>query len=379
MGRLFWKFFLLIGLVQLVSVLAVGASIYYFNDEHGADYHHGRPPEPRSEAGRMDRPPAVGRPEDTNDGGHARFFIPVPPMIGGVLTSLITAALLAWYLAKPIRGLRAAFVSASGGDLTVRVGHSMGRGNDEVIDLGREFDRMVERLHNLVDGQRRLLHDVSHEMRSPLARIQAALGLASQQPAHGAHAAQITAALERIDREATKMDRLVGELLALARLQAGFTGAMDEDIDLRELLEVIVDDARFEAAASGRQVDIDGVPDLVIRGNVELLRRALENVVRNAVKYSAEGGSAHIAARALDDGKSVLVSVLDDGPGVPAADLTAIFEPFFRSRTNAGHEGYGLGLAIAHRVVQAHGGTIAAANAHGGGLRVDIRLPVHAA
>ena len=272
-------------------------------------------------------------------------------------------------MARPIRTLRSAFDAAASGRLDIRIDGKMGRGKDELTDLGRDFDIMVERLDTLITGQRRLLHDVSHEMRSPLARMQAAIGLASQQPEQAAEA------MARIERESVRMDRLIGELLALARLQAGFTGSMDDDIDLRELMAVIIDDAGFEARARNRSVATIVEAEGLVRGNVELLRRALENVVRNAIKYSYEGGTVTLAGGSAGNGR-VAITVCDSGPGVPPADLASIFEPFFRGQNGGSAEGHGLGLAIARRIVEAHGGTISASNNAGGGLCVRIELPL---
>jgi len=373
MGRLFWKFFLLVGLVQVIAVIGVGASFVYLPGAHP-------PPPPPGAPGGPPAHAAAGAPRGTGappHGPHDRapapeFFLvdmPPNPVIGAVVASIFSAGLLAWYLAKPIRSLKAAFAAAAAGDLAVRVGNAMGRGKDEMTDLGREFDGMVERLHALVTGQRRLLHDVSHEMRSPLARIQAALGLASQQPAKTGEA------MERIDIEAMRMDRLIGELLALARLQAGFVGPMNEEVELHELMGVIVDDARFEATNRGRSVVVDRESDAWIHGDAGLLRRAIENVVRNAIKYSPDGGTVHIAAYDDAQRESVVVAVQDQGPGVPEADLGAIFDPFFRSASGQKQDGHGLGLAIARRIVEAHGGTINASNRAEGGLCIEMLLP----
>jgi signal transduction histidine kinase len=389
MGRLFWKIFLLITLVQMISVLAVGVAIGLHGgfERHGPEY---RSPGPPMDGAPGDRPPPPygmapdrgvpppGAPSDPRgfephrDRGAGGLLLRIPPepIIGGLLASAVTAALLAWYMAKPIRTLRDAFDAASTGTLDVRISGKMGRGKDELTDLGRDFDAMVERLHALIAGQRRLLHDVSHELRSPLARMQAAIGLANQQPE------QAREAMGRIERESVRMDRLIGELLALARLQAGFTGRMDDDIDLRELLAVIMDDAGFEARSRNRSVqshvDIDGL----VRGNVELLRRAVENVVRNAIKYSYDGGLVIVRATADNAARSMVITVRDSGPGVAEVDLTAIFEPFFRGTGGGNADGHGLGLAIAKRIVEAHGGTISAANHAGGGLCVRIDLPL---
>ena len=383
MGRLFWKLFALITLVQMLIVLAVGFSFVLSGGVPHPDginappAGHGPPP-PDFDPARPPPPGAIDPGSPAFDHGHGpgpgphqpHIVIPPQPIIGGLVGSVITAALLAWFLAKPIRSLRDAFMAAAAGDLDVRITGKMGRGKDEMTDLGRDFDLMVERLQALIVGQRRLLHDVSHEMRSPLARMQAAIGLAGQQPE------DTREALLRIERESVRMDRLIGELLALARLQSGITGEMDDAIDLRELLGVILDDAAFEARARNRvvtaRIDVDGF----VRGNVELLRRALENVVRNAIKYSYEGGQIIVAARPDAAGARALVSVCDSGPGVPEPDLAAIFEPFFRGANGGNADGHGLGLAIAKRVIGAHGGTIGAANQVRGGLCVEISLPL---
>jgi two-component system OmpR family sensor kinase len=383
MGRLFWKLFLLIGLPQLGAMFLVG--IFYamhIHDRFEREGNHRPPPylqgapggeRPFAQGDHQGPPPPGDHPPPDFD-DHAPLLVPPPPLIGGVLATIVSSAWLAWLLTRPVRHLRQAFITAASGDLTVRVGNKIGAGRDELHDLGMEFDRMVERLDALVSGQRRLLHDVSHELRSPLARMQAAIGLAGQQPD------QARAAMERIDRESVRMNRLIGELLALARLQAGFTGAMDEEIEIRELMSVIVDDARFEAKTKGRTVHVEGGEvEATVRGNVELLRRAIENIVRNALKYSFENGEVRIATRTRSDRPVVVISVADAGPGVPEPDLEAIFEPFFRGLASSDQEGHGLGLAIARRVVLTHGGKITASNVATGGLRVEIELPLVAA
>jgi two-component system OmpR family sensor kinase len=386
LGRLFWKFFLWVGAIQMASTLGIGFWIAY--DHHRFDQ---RPPPPPygaphpggadGEAPRSapDRPPPDG-PHGTPrrggpDGpapGEARHIIPLEPFIGGVLASLGCAALLAWYLSKPIRTLRGAFAAAEAGELDVRIAGSMGGGSDEIKDLGRDFDRMVARLQLLIQSQRQLLHDVSHEMRSPLARIQAAIGLAGQQPE------QMRAAMERIERESVRMDRLVGELLALARLEARAAGDAEEFVDLHELLSAIVDDARFEAQARGRRLQATLAAGPMVRGNAELLRRAVENVVRNAIKFSPEGGSIEVDLRFAPGARAALLTIEDGGPGVPEAELESIFQPFFRSSRTAAAQGNGLGLAIARRVVERHGGRIAASNRAPGGLCVRLELPLAA-
>jgi two-component system OmpR family sensor kinase len=231
---------------------------------------------------------------------------------------------------------------------------------------------MSTQLRALMDNQRRLLHDVSHELRSPLARLQAAIGLAHQQPAN------MAASLERIERESVRMDKLVGELLTLSRLDTGAALPPREDIALMELVEEVAADARFEAEHLDRHVAVSGSAAVQVRGAPDLLWRAIENVVRNAVKHSGAGGGVEIMVEAA--GGAVLLRVIDDGPGVAEADLETIFQPFYRSNPSANNiDGHGLGLAIARRVIEAHGGTISAANRDAGGLCVTITLPCSAA
>jgi two-component system OmpR family sensor kinase len=295
--------------------------------------------------------------------------LPYITMAVGTLASLLFASLLAWYFSRPIRALRGAFEAASGGDLAPRFGGAKRRRGDELADLGHDFDRMSAQLRALMDNQRRLLHDVSHELRSPLARLQAAIGLAHQQPD------KVAVSLERIERESARMDKLVGELLTLARLETAAGLPALEKIPMMELIEEIAGDAAFEANSQQRHVLVSGFSAAQVDGTPDLLWRALENVVRNAIKHSPEGGTVEIAVASTL--AQIEVHVLDRGPGVADADLVTIFEPFYRSNPLANNsDGHGLGLAIAQRVVAAHGGTIVATNRAGGGLRVTIALPV---
>ena len=309
-------------------------------------------------------------PTQSNMARHSPPPSPLLPISIGILASLGFSALLAWYLAKPIRHLRSAFDAVAVGKLDTRIGPRMGRRRDEIADLGRDFDRMAGQLQILLGSQRRLLHDVSHELRSPLARLQAAIGLARQQPE------KLDASLDRIERESGRLDELVGELLTLSRLEAGMSGAVDEEVDLVELVASIADDARFEAEAHGRQVEFSGAGEALVKVRAELLHRAFENVIRNAVKYTGEGTAVEVRVERRAAPDRLIVTVDDRGPGVPESDLEAVFEPFFRSGSGAKTAGFGLGLAIARRAIEAHGGSIRALNRPGGGLQVEIVLPV---
>lgn len=301
------------------------------------------------------------------------FFFPIMPILASTVASLFFAMLLAWYFSQPIRQLKSAFASAASGNLNERLAPLMGKRNDELADLGREFDSMTDKLRALMDSQRRLLHDVSHELRSPIARMQAAIGLARLQPE------KMPITIERIEREGIRMDKLVGELLTLSRLEAGVTGAMEDHIRMEELLGEIIDDARFEGEANHRHVEGMVRSDAVITGGAELLHRAIENVVRNAIKQTAIETTVTINAQVETQQQQLRISVRDHGPGVPEDELQLIFEPFFRSsRTQKNSNGYGLGLTIARRIIEAHGGTIMASNCAHQGLCVEIVLPYDA-
>lgn len=306
--------------------------------------------------------------------------VPYSLLLMGGLAGLVFAALLAWYIARPIRVLRRAFGQLAQGDLNTRVTPDMGHRRDELADLGRDFDHMAGRLGQLVSAQRQLLHDVSHELRSPLARLQVAIGLARKNAPTPDTAT--AAAFDRIERESGRLDMLVGELLTLSRLEARGEEDWDEYFDMLELTDAVIADASFEADNAGIELRYtqtgfaSDAPEALVRGRAELLHRALENIVRNALKYSQRGQTVSVALTHADDKVTVVVS--DQGPGVPAEQLEMMFEPFVRLHNTGMATGYGLGLAIAQRAVMAHRGTIAAANRPEGGLAVTMALPVTA-
>ena len=277
---------------------------------------------------------------------------------------------LARYLSSPMGVLRRATRRLSDGDLSTRVGGAVARRRDEIGQLARDFDAMAERLEALVGAQRRLLGDVSHELRSPLARLVVALELARGRA--GEDAAE---PLDRIGREADRLDRLVAQLLLLERLESGAAAGEKEPVDLTGLLAEVADDAAFEAAADSREVRLEAAGAVTVSGFPDLLRSVFENVLRNAVRHTRAGSAVEIALAVADD--AVEVSVTDRGPGVAESELERIFEPFFRveEARDRASGGTGLGLAIAARAVRAHGGTIAAANHPDGGLVVTVRLP----
>ncbi|MCU0950019.1 MAG: HAMP domain-containing histidine kinase [Burkholderiaceae bacterium] len=310
--------------------------------------------------------------------GTLRRHLPdwVVPAGTALLASLLMAALLAWYFARPIRALDGALRRAGEGDLTVRVAPGLGRRRDEVAQLGHGFDRMLQRIDALLQAQSRLLHDVSHELRSPLARLQVAAALARRDPA------QAVTMLDRVELETERMDRLVEEILTLARLESDAAVAeAREAIDLAALVEDSVDDARIEAQAQRKSVTLvmHGEPQL--SGQPALLQRAIDNVLRNAVQHAPEGGTVEVTVQsapgAATAGRNAQVLVADRGPGLSEDECRQVFEPFVRGRDSRS-QGFGLGLAIAQRAVQSHGGGIVARNRLGGGLLVTISLPAAA-
>jgi len=297
---------------------------------------------------------------------------PLLPLAAGTVASLVFGALLAWYVARPIRHLREAFSALSQGRLETRVAPLIGARRDEVADLGHDFDRMAQQLQTLIDAQRSLLHDVSHELRSPLARLQAAIGLARQSPQ------KLESSLARIESEIERLNELVGQLLTLSRLGATVGGELlerPEPIDLVDLVGAVTADADFEAQASGRSVVFEGRGEVPARVRVELVHRAVENVVRNAIRHTAAGTTVEVTLAPEPATNGVRIRVADRGPGVEEDELESIFEPFYRGRGSPGR-GFGLGLAIARRAVEAHGGTVRAWNREAGGLVIDMFLPV---
>jgi two-component system OmpR family sensor kinase len=258
----------------------------------------------------------------------------------------------------------------AGGDLGLRVMPLIGTRHDELADLGRDFDLMAERLQAAMEGQRRLLHDVSHEVRSPLARLQAAVGLLRRKYVNEEQT------VERIEEEIVRIDRLVGDLLKLSRIEAGEMAGIEEDVDLHELVAEIVADANFEAQGTGRSIVWNNGASALLRGRPDILRVAIENIVRNALKH-APGSRDVTIETSIDEARSAYrIQVLDSGPGVAPGELAKMFTPFFRSTQATGTDGYGLGLAIARRSIEAHGGSITAVNRAEGGLAVAIELPL---
>lgn len=306
----------------------------------------------------------------------------VPPSWGMTLIRLIVVLTvsgficywLARYLTAPVLKIGAAARRLAAGDLSARVSPALGKRNDELSRLALDFDWMAERIGSLLNGQRTLLRDISHELRSPLARLNVALELCRKEAGREA-----AGALDRIERESGRLNEMIGHLLTLNRVESDTAVRKTGRIDLAGLVREIAADAEFEAGALERAVKVTALESFDLEGDEEMIRRAIENVVRNAVRYTREGGDVEISLR-LDHSGTVgtaVIAVRDHGKGVPQAALAHLFQPFYRVGEGREREtgGTGLGLAITEAAVRLHGGSVSATNAPGGGLIVEIRLP----
>lgn len=293
-------------------------------------------------------------------------------MVLGV--SAVVCLVLVRRLSRPIQSLREAATRIAGGDLARRVGNELVDEPSEVSTLARDFDRMAGRLGALLSAQQRLVRDVSHELRSPLSRLRVAIELGRRSPSDPV---AVATTLDRITRDVERLDVLVGEVLDLARLQArlGSDSSASVSVPLHELVNAVVSDADFEAEAQGRSVRADRLDPFHLSGRAEELRRAVENVVRNAIRFTPEGTAVVVKLEA--DISGAVLTVTDQGAGVPEDALTCLFEPFFRVEPDRERSkgGLGLGLAIAERAVHLHGGTVSARNVPGAGLEVRMSFP----
>jgi two-component system sensor histidine kinase CpxA len=290
-----------------------------------------------------------------------------------ILVSGFVCFWLARYLTGPIVRLRTATHQLASGDLRARAVETSRK--DEIAELVHDFNRMAERLELLLNSQKQLISDISHELRSPLARLNVALGLARQRASDDS-----IKALDRIELEADRLNEMIGKLLTLARMESGEPPAERSLVQIPDLLQEVVADADFEARSRGCGVNFAQVEDCTTTGNPGLLRSAFENVVRNAVRYTAPNSEVEIRLRCQPQNGSesvAIISVRDHGPGVPDDEIKNLFRPFYRLDVARERQtgGVGLGLAIAERAIRLHQGTIGVRNAEGGGLLVEIRLP----
>lgn len=289
-----------------------------------------------------------------------------------ILAVILTAGLgcyaLARYLSSPISKLRTATQKLASGDLQSRVAEEVGNRHDELAALARDFDNMAERIENLINSQKRLTRDVSHELRSPLARLNVALELAKAK-SNG----DTGGLLDRIEREGRQLNDMISQILTLSKLESQSETIEKHDINIGKLVERVVADADFEAASQNKKVEIVENSEAKIYGNENLLRSAVENVLRNAVRYTKDKVEVSVNGGAGETS----IKIRDNGTGVPDQELEKLFKPFHRVAEARERKsgGVGLGLAIAEQAVHAHKGKIAAQNAAGGGLIVEIKLP----
>ena len=342
------------------------------------------------------------RPVPAGDGGSYAFvtYMPIGPrprdrhspfwilsdnaweLFVRVLAVVLVAGALCWLLARyivtPVVKLREVTRQVTEGDLSARVGPRLGGRRDELAAMGHDFDEMAARIETLLGAQTRLLRDISHELRSPLARLSVALDLARKRAGSAA-----AGDLDRIEREAKRLNEMIGQLLALSRWESDGNGMRAEEFDLAALVRDVAADADFEAQGRDCSVVVEECDACMTRGTPQLIRSAVENVMRNAVRYTPEGTAVKISLRCRREngGGEAVIIVRDEGKGVPEESLKEIFRPFYRLDDSRTREtgGTGLGLAITERAVRLHGGTVKAENVPGGGFRVELRLPVNAA
>jgi two-component system, OmpR family, sensor histidine kinase CpxA len=288
-------------------------------------------------------------------------------LVSGLICSLLTR-----YLTAPILRLQEMSQKLTAGDLSVRAGPGLAQRRDEIGELIRDFNAMAARIEELISRQRQLTSDVSHELRSPLARLNVALDLGRQRKGDDP-------AFDQMDEDIRLLDEMIGRLLTIAKLDISAQQVPMLDVDLADLLSQIVRNAEFESRELNGGISLASSEQCIVWGNAELLYSAIENVVRNAVRYTERGSCVEVCMQyiSLSGRPSVHLTVRDYGPGVPEPELRNIFQPFYRVAAARDRQsgGTGLGLAIADRVVRMHGGTIRAENAATRGLRIEIVLP----
>jgi two-component system sensor histidine kinase CpxA len=280
--------------------------------------------------------------------------------------------LLSLYLTKPLRSLQSAAKSIATGKLNTRVGHFRGHNKDEIAELSSEFDRMAEQLEALVYSKERLLQDISHELRSPLARLNIAIELGRKKTRNLADTE-----FSRMETECLRLNYLIGEILDFARLEKSTMELTLNQTNMAELLADIIQDANYEFGKDSMPIIADTIEACHLLIDDRLIHRAIENIVRNALHYSPPDHKVLISLHYNDIRTRVYIDIKDHGPGVPEDQLEKIFNPFYRVDTSRTKKtgGYGLGLAIAARAISMHEGTIDARNNPEGGLLVRINLP----
>ncbi|MGO2372615.1 MAG: ATP-binding protein [Pseudoalteromonas prydzensis] len=284
-----------------------------------------------------------------------------------LLASLTLSFIFSRNLIAPINHLKQAAVKLANGDLTARADIDPNR-QDELGVLGRDFNSMATQLEQLISAQKRLLADISHELRSPLTRLKMATGLAQMQTPEANQTY-----LLRIEKEANQLDKMIADVLQVSRLEANSQTLSLHQQSLQVIIDHVLNDAQFEAKQTNKQLLVEGQLNIDIRCDESLIASALENVLRNAIKYAA-----HTITLSLSLSDAIYIEISDDGPGVEPQNLTKLCEPFFRQsdardRTSGGT---GLGLAIAKNAIAAHAGSLTLHNSQPNGLCVRIALPL---
>lgn len=370
---------------ELLAIPRMSRSFVYIVDDGGGEILRRDEPFAALRAGgaRME----IDRVESLEGVGHTIYLVDrIPPttilapglegtllrILAGALISALVSFFLARSLTAPVGALRTATRKVAAGDLDARVGDGIPHRQDELGELASDFNLMAERLQTMYQANRRLLRDVSHELRSPLARLSVALEIA-----RGKGAESIEPELARIALESERLESLVNDVLGLLRESSEQGAKQDESVDLVELLGELVTVVNYEAPRGHAGIHWRGSAPLLLRGDRELLWRALENLLRNALRHTdpARGVDLEIAADGRDGDIEIRVS--DYGPGVPEEALERIFEPFYRVQESRDRNtgGHGIGLAIAAAAVGRHGGSLSAENVPDGGLRMTVTLP----
>jgi len=291
-----------------------------------------------------------------------------------VISSIIMLSILSFFLARhitePISKLRKATREIADGNFGVRVNDALGKRQDVIGKLGFDFDQMTMQIQTLLKDREQLLRDISHELRSPLARLTIALEMSINKSSE-----EVIPNLKRIGIEAERLNTLIGEILILNRLESGTNLRVCKETDLAGLIRQIGKDANFEAQKRNVSVIIDTPPVIYVDAYPEMLHRAIENIVRNAIRYTKEGTAVNMSVETKSD--FIYVTITDNGSGVPFKSLTHLFKPFYRVEGDRGRKtgGRGVGLAIAYRAIKLHDGDIKAENSKDGGLIMTITIP----
>lgn len=372
MGRLFWKLFAALFLALISTVITVGNIVQW--ELHQKAVHPSELVKPCAVQAKCLAP--------TDENHHEVHFgtlrvlnyaqlslnFPLSALLFCLISSAIFAGVLAWSISHPIKLLLDHLKNAANGDFLIGVSPKITASHDEFSELGEALDLMTLRIDNMIKSQSKMLHHVSHELRSPLARIQMAVGLVMQNPK------KMQGALQRVELEAVRMERMISELLEIFRLESGMQKLQKTEIDLKGLLTGIVGDVLFEKHEAKVHLDMPESA-VIIEGQLELLHRAIDNVIRNAVKYGPEDGIVAIELQHSARTREVILEIQDQGDGVEPQELEQIFKPFVRGRRASQVDGHGIGLAMTKHIVEAHGGFVKAANLNPHGFMIRIHLP----